>query len=79
MGVVVQPFRLRNLSGEAGREEVAAEVEAEGGRGEGLLGWRVDGFLLRFGIDGSHPGHGGGVRRQGGEIFRVERGKEVGV
>lgn len=79
MGVVVQAFRLRDLSGETGREEVAAEVEAKGRRGKGFLGWRVHGFLLRFGVDGSHPGHGGGVGRQGGEVFRVEGGEEVGV
>ena len=69
MGVMVEAFCLRDLSRKAGREEVAAEVKAERGRGKGFLCGRVRGFLLCFMVDGSHPGHGRGVRRQGGEIL----------
>lgn len=69
MGVVVEAFCLRDLSGEAGWEEVAAEVEAERGRGKRFLGCRVHRFLLCFRVDGSHPGHGGGVGWQRGEVI----------
>lgn len=79
MGVMVEAFRLRDLSREAGREEVAAEVESERGRGKGFLCGRVRGFSLCFRVDGSHPGHGGGVGRQGGKILRVEGGEEIGI
>ncbi len=69
MGVVVEAFRLRDLSGEAGGEKVAAEVEAERGRGKRFLCCRVHGFLLCFRVDGSHPGHVGGVGWQRGEVI----------
>lgn len=68
MGVVVEAFRLRDLGGEAGWEEVATEVEAERGGGKGFLCCRVDRFFLCLRVDGSHPGHGGGVGWQGGKI-----------
>ena len=69
MGVVVEAFYLRDLSGKAGWEEVAAEIEAERGWGECFLCGRVNRVLLCFRIDGDHPGHGGGVGWQGGEVI----------
>ena len=55
MGVMVETFRLRNLSGEAGWEEAAAELEAERRRGKGFLCCRVDRCFFCFRVDGSHP------------------------
>ena len=69
MGVVMEAFNLRDLSGKAGWQEAAAEIEAEGGRSESFLCGRVNRVLLCSRVDGGHPGHGGGVGWQGGEVI----------
>lgn len=69
MGVMVETFCWRDLGGEAGWEQVAAKIEAERGRCKRFLGCRVHRSPLYFRVDGSHPGHGGGVGWQRGEII----------
>ena len=68
MGVVMETFGLRDLSGKARWEEVAAEVEAKRRRGERILSCRINGIFLHYRVDRTHPRHGGGVGWQGREV-----------
>lgn len=80
--MVVQTGVGGELAGEIGRQEVAAEGEADGGGGEGGLGWVVGGGEVGGGVergDGSHPSELGRVIREGGKVFGVEVREEVGI